>query len=315
MAWPWAGRAQQAEQTRRIGVLLPAPEGDQLYLGRLTTLREALGKLGWVESRNLHIEYRWSRVDATLFRTHAAELVNLSPEVIVTTSTPTVRALQQATATIPVVFVTVSDPVGDGFVASLAKPGGNITGFSNYDPAVAGKWMEIVRELSPGVRRVALLFNPTTAPYPLFVGTLRDAGRSSNLDVVESHVHSVPDTERAIAACASEPRASVIAIPDTFTVVNRTALIEAAARHHVPVVYPFASFPRSGGLISYGVETADQYRAAASYVDRIIKGARPAELPVQQPTKFELVINSKTAKVLGLTIPPTLLARADEVIE
>jgi len=315
VAWPLAVRAQQAEQIRRIGVLLSIGESDPLSVMRVKSFQEGLRELGWVEGRNVRFDNRWAEGDADRYRRHAAELVSLGPDVILTGGTPAVRALQQATRTIPIVFVSISDPVGDGFVASLATPGGNTTGFSNYDPAMVGKWLELLKEIAPNTKKVAVVYNPDTAPYSIFLPQLKNAMQSFAMQMVPMLVRSVAEIESAIAALGRQPAVGLLAIPDSYTYVHRALLTSQVAKHRVPAVYPFSVFATSGGLVSYGVETADQYRRASSYIDRILRGAKPGDLPVQAPTKFELVINLKTAKALGLTIPPALLARADEVIE
>src|SRR5262249_29274894 len=267
------------------------------------------------EGRNVRFDNRWAEADADRYRTYAAELVSLGPDVILASSTPAVRALQQATRTIPIVFVSISDPVGDGFVTSLATPGGNMTGFSNYDPTMVGKWLELLKEIAPNTKRVAVVYNPDTAPHSIFLPPLKDAMHAFAMQMVPTLVRSVAEIESAIAALARHRAAGLLAIPDGYTYVHRALVTAQAAKHRVPTVYPFSVFAMSGGLVSYGVEIADQFSRASSYVDRILRGAKPSDLPVQAPTKFELVINLKTAKALDLTIPPTLLARADEVIE
>jgi putative ABC transport system substrate-binding protein len=315
VAWPLAARAQQAEQMRRIGILMSIGESDPLSVMHMKSFQEGLRELGWVEGRNVRFDYRWAEGDADRYRTYAAELVNLGPDVILTSSTPAARAQQQASRTIPIVFVSISDPVADGFVASLATPGGNMTGFSNYDPAMVGKWLELLKEIAPNTKKVAVLYNPDTAPHSIFLPPLKEAMQAFAMQMAPTFVRSVGAIESAIAALGREPAAGLLAIPDGYTYVHRALVTTQAAKHRVPTVYPFSVFAKGGGLVSYGVEIDDQFRRAASYVDRILRGAKPSDLPVQAPTKFELVINLKTAKALGLTIPSTLLARADEVIE
>ena len=315
VGWPPSARAQQAEQMRRIGVLLSTSESDPLAGKRMKSFQEGLRELGWIEGRNVRFDNRWAEGDAHRYGAYAAELVSLGPDVILTGGTPSLRALQQATRTIPIVFVSVSDPVGDGFVASLATPGGNMTGFSNYDPAMVGKWLELLKEIAPNTKKVAVVYNPDTAPDSIFLPPLKNAMHSFAMQMVPTLVRTVAEIESAIAALGSEPAAGLLAIPDSYTYVHRALFTTQAAKHGVPAVYPFSVFATSGGLVSYGVEFTDQFRRASSYVDRILKGAEPGDLPVQEPTKFELVINLKTAKALGLTVPPSLIARADEVIE
>jgi putative ABC transport system substrate-binding protein len=315
VAWPLAVRAQQAEQMRRIGILMSIGESDPLSGMHMKSFQEGLRELGWVEGRNVRFDNRWAEGDADRYRTYAAELVSLGPDVILTSSTPAARAQQQASRRIPIVFVSISDPVGDGFVASLATPGGNMTGFSNYDPAMVGKWLELLKEIAPNTKKVAVVYNPDTAPHSIFLPPLKDAMQAFAMQMAPTLVRSVGEIESAIAALGREPAAGLLAIPDGYTYVHRALLTTQAAKHRVPTVYPFSVFAKGGGLVSYGVEIDEQFRRAASYVDRILRGAKPSDLPVQAPTKFELVINLKTAKALGLTIPPALLARADEVIE
>jgi putative ABC transport system substrate-binding protein len=310
-AWPLAARAQM----RRIGVLSSISESDPLSVIRMKTFQEGLRALGWVEGSNVRFDNRWAGGDADRYPTHAAELVSLGPDVILTGSTPAGRALQQATRTIPIIFVSISDPVGDGFVASLAKPGGNMTGFSNYDPAMVGKWLELLKEIAPNTKKVSVVYNPDTAPHSIFLPPLKDAMQSLAMQMVPTLVRSIAEIESAIAALGREPATGLLAIPDIYTYVRRALVTSLAAKHRVPAVYAFSVFAKSGGLVSYGVEVNDQWRRASAYVDRILRGAKPGDLPVQEPTKFELVINLKTAKALELTVPQSLLARADEVIE
>jgi putative ABC transport system substrate-binding protein len=309
---PRAAQAQLPEQGRRIGVLFPGAEGDPYYSPRTTALREVLKELGWVEGRNVRFEYRWTQADPDRNQAYAVELVGLAPDVILAAGTPPVRALRQSTSTIPIVFLSVSDPVGDGFVASLAKPGGNSTGFSNYDPSMVGKWLQLLKEIAPNTKRIAVIFNPDTAPHAIFLPSIVAAAPSLGVDAVPVQVRNGPEIENSIAALGREQTVGLLAIPDAFTVNQRDLLTTLTARHRLPAIYPFPAFC---GLISYGVDNVDQYRRAASFIDRILKGARPGDLPVQQPTKFELVINLKTAKALGIAISPALLARADEMIE
>jgi ABC-type uncharacterized transport system substrate-binding protein len=314
-AWPATARAQQPDRVRRVGLLTSFAADDPEARARVAAFMEGLQALGWVEHRNVRVDYRWSAGDAETIRRHAAELVALAPDVILSQSTPALAALQKATRTIPIVFVSVSDPVGDGLVASLAKPGGNITGFSNYEPTLAGKWLELVREVAARVERIAILFHPGTAPHSIFLPPMEAAASSLAVKLIPARVHNNTEIESAIATLGREPGGGLFAMPDSFTNVHRKSIIASAALHRVPAIYAFRFWAADGGLMTYGVDVRDQYRRAASYVDRIFKGEKPADLPVQQPTKFELAINLKTAKALGLEVPPTVLARADEVIE
>jgi ABC-type uncharacterized transport system substrate-binding protein len=314
-AWPATARAQQPDRVRRVGLLTSFAADDPEARARVAAFMEGLQALGWVEHRNVRVDYRWSAGDAETIRRHAAELVALAPDVILSQSTPALAALQKATRTIPIVFVSVSDPVGDGLVASLAKPGGNITGFSNYEPTLAGKWLELVREVAARVERIAILFHPGTAPHSIFLPPMEAAASSLAVKLIPARVHNNTEIESAIATLGREPGGGLFAMPDSFTNVHRKSIISSAALHRVPAIYAFRFWAADGGLMTYGVDVRDQYQRAASYVDRIFKGEKPADLPVQQPTKFELAINLKTAKALGLEVPPTVLARADEVIE
>jgi putative tryptophan/tyrosine transport system substrate-binding protein len=313
-AWPLAARAQQSERTRLIGVLTFSEESDPDGQSRLAVFRGALAKLRWTEGRNLRIELRWGAADLALFARYAAELVALGPEVLLADSTPCLEALRRQTRTIPIVFVTVADPIGQGFVASLAHPGGNITGFSAFDPPMAGKWLEMLTQITVPVRRVAVLFNPATTPY-LMLHAIEEAAPSVAVAVRAAPVNSDSEAEVMMAGLAHEERGGVLVLSSVFTVTHRKAIIAFAAQHRLPAVYSFPFFAADGGLMSYGVDLADLYRRAADYVDRILKGTKPADLPVQQPIKFNLVINLKTAKALGITIAPSLLISADEVIE
>lgn len=312
-AYPLAAMAQPAGPTRRIVVLLGNVEGDPLVQGRLKSFRDALRQLNWIEGNNLRIDLRWGGGDPARIRAQAAEAVGLAPDVILTTSTPPTRAAQQATRTIPIVFAGVSDPVGDGFVASLAKPGGNVTGFSNTDAAMAGKWMQLLKEITPGVKRIAVLYNPDTAPHSVFLPALEAAAPPLGVTLVRATVREPGAIDGVVAGLAGD--ASFAVMPDLFTTLNRAAIVAAAARHRVPAVYPFPFFAIEGGLISYGPDGDDQFWRAAAYVDRIFKGAKPADLPVQEPAKFGFVVNQKTARAQGIVMPSSILASADEVIE
>jgi putative ABC transport system substrate-binding protein len=300
---------------RRIAFLQPFTENDPEAQGRVAVLRQALAQLGWTE-RNVQIEHRFAAGDFAQIQAYAAEVVGSAPDVIVTSSTPILAAVKQATRTIPIIFVMVMDPVGQGFVASLARPGGNITGFSSIDFPMLGKWLQTLKEIDPSVKRITLLFNPHTAPYyPVFLRNFGGAAATLAAELSETPVRDEAETEAAMSAFAREPGGGLIAVPDPFIDTHRALVIALAERHRLPVIYGFQPFVREGGLISYAPDTPDIVRRSASYVDRILRGERPGELPVQAPIKFELLINLKTARALGLTIPPNLLAIADEVIE
>jgi putative ABC transport system substrate-binding protein len=315
-AWPFAARGQQNEPIRRIGLLMSYAESDAEGQRFVATFVEALQQTGWVPGRNVQIDYRWGGADRDHIQRFALELVGLKPEVIVAQATPPVAALQRATRTIPIVFVNVSDPVGSGFVESLARPGRNITGFSNFEPSMGGKWVGLLKEIAPHVTRIALMSNPETSPQARsYLPSIESAARSLGLRPVATPVHDSAEIERVISALGRDPDAGIIMLSDIFTLTNRELIIRLADQYRLPAVYPFRDFAKSGGLLFYGVNLASQFRQAAPYVDRILKREKPAELPVQAPTKFALVINLKTAKALGLEVPPTLLAVADEVIE
>jgi putative ABC transport system substrate-binding protein len=283
---------------------------------RVTALKRGLQELGWTDGRNIRIETRFAGADADRVRAHAAELVALAPDVIVGQTTPVIRALRQATSSIPIVMAAVNDPVEQGFVSSLAHPGGNITGFSFIDFQMVGKWLEMLKEAAPGVSRAALMFNPDMSPqYYLYLRSFEAMPRSIAAQVTASPVRDTGEVEAAMTKLGREPGGGLIVAPDAFTVVHQHLFIRLAQQHRLPAVYSYRIIVAQGGLMSYGPDPFDNFRRSASYIDRILKGAKPADLPVQQPTKFELAINLKTAKALGLEVPPTLLARADEVIE
>jgi putative ABC transport system substrate-binding protein len=314
-AWPLTVSAQQSGE-RRIAVLLGLAESDPESQIRVITMRDELKKRGWIEGRNLRLDIRWAAGEATLVRSLAKELVALQPDLIVGQSTPVARELLNETRTIPIVFAQVSDPVAVGFVQSFARPGGNVTGFTNYEyDTIGGKWLELLKQIAPRVRRVAIVFNPDTTPSELYLRSVDAAAPSFSVQATALRTRDAGDIEREIASFASQPDGSLLVLPDIFTGSHRGPIVSAAARHSLPAIYPYRFFAATGGLIAYGVEPVDIYRRLIDYVDRILKGEKPADLPVQAPTKFELVINLKTAKVLGLDVPPTLLARADEVIE
>ncbi len=314
-AWPLAGHAQQPERVRRVGVLIPYRETDPQAKAYVTAFAQALGRLGWVEGKKIRIDHRFAAGDPALYKTYAAELVGLSPDAILAGSSPAGAALREQTRTTPIVFVRVSDPVGQGFVQSLARPGGNITGFSAVDPPMMGKWLQLLKEIAPRVTRVAVIFNPDTAPFaPPLNRAIETAAPSFGMTVTLAPVHDDAGIEEAIAALAREPGGGLFCLPESFNTTHRDVIIATAARHSLPLIGT-SEFPKAGGLMSYWLDTVDGYVQAASYVDRILKGANPADLPVQQPTKFSLIINLRTAKALGLTVPPALLAIADEMIE
>jgi putative ABC transport system substrate-binding protein len=315
--WPLAGRAQQADRMRRIGVLMPLAADDPIGQARIAALREGLEKLGWAEGRNIRIDTRWTTTgDVESMQRFAKELVALQPDLILTQSTPITAMMLQETRTIPIVFALVADPIGSGFVASFPQPGGNVTGFVTMEPTMAGKWLELLKEIAPRVARVAMLFNPATATYAEYwLNPFKAAAASFVVEAIAAPVHERSELDSVIAAQAGEPNSGLIVMPDTFTDAHRVEITSLAARYHLPAVYPYRQFTAVGGLLSYGDDLIDNFRRAPTYVDRILKGAKPSELPVQAPVKFELVINLKTAKALGLEVPPTMLGHADEVIE
>jgi putative tryptophan/tyrosine transport system substrate-binding protein len=314
-AWPLAANAQSTDRVRRIGMLMGGGATDP-EARRVRGFVHGLEELGWMEGGNVRIDYRWDDGDADRRRRYAAELVRLELDAIATFGTPALVAIARETRTIPIVFMSVSDPVKLNFVASLARPGGNITGFENYEPAIGGKWLQLLKEIAGRVERVILLFNPDTAPFnELILQSLEGVAPSFAVQVKAARVHDATELEGALAAAAREPGVGLIVGPDNFVSQYHERITALAAEYHLPAVYPLRIFAASGGLLVYGIDLVDQARQAASYVDRILKGEKPADLPVQTPTKFELVINLKTAKALGLPVPPTLLARADEVIE
>jgi putative ABC transport system substrate-binding protein len=315
-AWPLVARAQQPEGMRRIGVLMGFAESDPAAQSWLAEFRGGLAKRGWTEGSNLRIELRWGAGDGERIRRLAKELVDLQPVSIFGQTTPVIDALARETRTIPIVFAAVADPIGSGFAASFAHPGGNITGFTSVDPALGGKWVELLKEIAPRTVRMALLFNSATAAAPqFFIPSIQAAASSFAVEVSATPVHAKEEIEGVIAAQARNPGGGIIVMPDVFEAANRDLIIALAARYGVPAIYFTRFFSESGGLISYGDDRAEPFRQAADYIDRIFKGAKAADLPVQAPIKFELIINLKTAKTLGLDVPPTLLARADEVIE
>jgi putative ABC transport system substrate-binding protein len=316
VAWPVVVSAQQPDRVRRLAVFMNLPEHDPEARRSLDALRQGLAALGWIEGRNIHIDYQWTTDDPNRIRASAAALVRSAPDVILASATDGLAAFQQETRTIPTVFVSVSDPVGQGFVESLAHPGGNITGFTAFEFSMGGKWIETLKEIAPSIQRIAVLFNPKTAPYfALFLRSIEDAAATFSVKPIATPVQDVAEIETAIMALAREPSSGLICPSDSYTSTNRTTIISLAARYAIPAVFAWREFISDGALVTYGIDRVDQYERAPTYIDRILKGTRPADLPVQQPTKFELAINLKTAKALGLSVPSTLLARADEVIE
>jgi putative ABC transport system substrate-binding protein len=308
-AWPVVARAQQGERVRRIGVLFAGPENDPVWKPRLSAFMQALADLGWTDGRNVRMDLRWSGLDDTnRLRALAKELVGLQPDIIVTTSTPSTAAVQRETRTIPIVFSGVGEPVGRGLVARLDRPGGNTTGFAVFEPTLGGKWLDLLLEIAPGLKRAAFMFNPDTAIASAYMPSLETAARSLKVEPIIAHIHSDAEIARAIIALGHEPGGGLVVVPDGFIAGHSAAIILAAARSNVPAVFWSLDFARDGGLLAYGPDLVDINRRAATYVDRILRGEKPGDLPVQLPTKYELVINLKTAKALGLTIPETLLA-------
>jgi putative ABC transport system substrate-binding protein len=312
--WPLAGRTQQGESIRRVGMLMPYSKGDADGQAVIAAFQRRLQDLGWAEGSNIRFEIRWAGGDPDKARTFAKELIGMTPDVIVPSSNQVTTILQQETHTIPIVFVLVGDPVGSGYVASMAQPGGNLTGFAVLENAIAGKWVETLSEIAPQVRRVGFILHPET---PANIGLLHaaEASATSGIKLVPLGVHNAGEIESAVTAFAAQGNGGLIAAPHAITFANRDLIVELAARYRLPAVYAFRNFATSGGLISYGTNPIMMWREGAAYVDRILKGAKPADLPAQFPTKYELVINLKTAKALGLTVPPLMLGRADDVIE
>jgi putative tryptophan/tyrosine transport system substrate-binding protein len=314
-AWPLWARAQQGGSMRRIGILLPVAADDTEFQTRVGAFLQGLQQLGWAIGHNVRIDTRWAGASATEIRRHAAELVALAPDVILAHGVPTLGPLLQATRTVPIVFPTAADPVAAGFVDSLARPGGNATGFMDLEYGMAGKWLELLKQIASGVTRVAVLRDPATPTGPAQFGVIQAVAPSLGMEVNPVNVRDASEIERAVGAVAHFPNGGLIVTPSGWASVHRELIVKLAAQHKLPAVYFGRYFVAGGGLISYGPDLSDQYRRAAGYVDRILKGEKPADLPVQAPTKFELVINLKTAKALGVEVPATLLARANEVIE
>jgi putative tryptophan/tyrosine transport system substrate-binding protein len=316
VAWPLAAHAQQAQRMRRIGVLIGFAETDPDAQSWLAAFRGALAKLGWTEGSNFRIELRWAGDDPDKMKTFAKELVDLRPDAILSVTTPVTDTLVRETQTIPIVMVTVADPISSSFVTNLGRPGGNVTGFALYEPSMGGKWLELLNRIAPGVTRVALLFNPTTSvPIKFYMASIQAAASSFTIQTSSAPVHAQDEIEGVIAALAGNPGAGLIVMPDLFNTINRDLIIAVAARYRIPAIYFFRSFADSGGLISYGPDFAEQYPRAAEYIDRILKGEKPGDLPIQMPMKVPLIINLRTANALGLDVPLGLLNAADEIIE
>jgi putative ABC transport system substrate-binding protein len=315
-AWPIAPRAQQSDRVQRIGVLLPVDENDPLVKPFVSAFTQALADWGWTVGHNVQMDLRYAGGDINRMRALAQELVGLQPDIIATVGAPAIVALQRETRTIPIIFVTVADPVASGIVPRLDRPGGNVTGFANFEATLGGKWLELLSEIAPGLRRAAIMFNPDTAPAATYMASLETVARSLKIGLIIAPVHSDGEIETAIIALGREPGGGgLVVMPDGFMEVHRAPIISAAAQNKVPAVYPVSWYIRDGGLLSYGPNLLDPFRRAATYVDRILRGAKPGDLPVQLPTKFEMVVNLKTAKALGLAIPPSIMLRADEIIE
>jgi putative ABC transport system substrate-binding protein len=313
--WPLGARAQQSNRLRLVGVLFAMSPSDPESELRVRAFEAGLRELGWTEGRNLRLEYRWAPGDAALLHSQATELVGLAPDLILATSTPVLGALRQGNP-LPIVFVQVTDPVGGGFVPNLARPGGYLTGFTSFEFTIGSKWLEALKHVAPEIKRVALIFSPDTAPFAhLFWQPVVEAAPAFDVEPIQVPIRDVGQIEHAIEAFARAGNGGLMVLPDVSSTNYRDLIIALAARHRLPAVYPYRHFAASGGLMSYGTDVADVFRRAASYVDRILKGAAPGDLPVQAPAKYEFVINLKTANTLGLTVPPLWLGRADEVIE
>jgi putative ABC transport system substrate-binding protein len=315
-AWPLAARAQQPERIRRIGVLMARAANDPEGQKQAAALKRGIEEFGWSPGRNVEIEYRWPAGDASRAQALANELVNWRPDILVANSTPSLVAARQATSTIPIVFVAVFDPVAQGFVQSLAHPGANITGFGSEEPSIGAKWVQLLREIAPRLETITVIFNPDSAPFArMFLPAMEAVRASSAFELTIAPVRNETELDRAIAVAGRQQSGGLIALPDSFLNSRHEMIVALTARQHLPAIYSVSEFTRSGGLIAYGIDRADLFHRSAAYVDRILKGEKAADLAIQQPTKFELAINAKTAKSLGLTVPDMLLATADEVIE
>jgi putative ABC transport system substrate-binding protein len=318
VAWPGAVHAQQSDRLRRIGVLLSAAANEPEFQSYLAAFTQELRQLGWTEGQNLRIDVRWNAGDAGLARIYAAQLIGLMPDAILAASTMNLTVIEQATSTVPVVFVQVADPLTQGLVASMRQPGGNATGFSLFEFSVGGKWLDLLKEIAPGLARVAFMFNPDTAPYfKFFMPVMEAAATSLGMQLIAAPIGAAAEIEPALARFARQPNTGLMMPGDSFTRLHQTLIADLAGRYHLPSIAGSTDFAKDGGLMDYSpyVGVDRQYRQAATYVDRILKGAKPGDLPVQAPTKYRLAINMKTAKVLGLTVSPNLLATSDEVIE
>jgi len=313
-AWPLAARAPQGNRMRRIGVLMPTDENDSEGRRRVSAFTQALAGLGWTGGR-VRMDLRWAGGEIDRIRALAQEMVGLRPDIILANATAVIAVVQRETRTIPIVFVGGGDPVASGIVARLDRPSGNVTGFVTNEATMGGKWFELLAEIAPGLKRAAIMFNPDMAAAPAYLPSFETAARSLKIDTITAPVHSDVEIETAIIAVGREPGGGLVVTPDAFMAVHRAAIISAAARNNVPAVYPQSYFAREGGLLSYAPDLVDPFRRAAAYVDRILRGAKPGDLPVQLPTKYEMVVNRKTAKALGLAILPSIMLRADEVIE
>jgi len=314
-AWPLAAHAQQSERMRRIGVLMNRAADDPQGQARLSAFQQALQQLGWIDGRNARIDIRWHENDADRVRTYVQELIALAPDIILADGTPSVTALQHVTRTLPIVFAVVGDPVGAGFVDSLSRPGGNVTGFMVWEYSFSGKWLELLKQIAPQVTRAAVIRDPTVSVGTAEFSSIQAVAPALGVEVTPIGVEDIGVIERAVEGLARSANGGLIVTGGAYPVVTRDLIITLAARHKLPAVYPFRDMVTAGGLVSYSPDYVDQFRRAAGYVDRILKGEKPADLPVQAPTKYELVINLKTAKAIGLDVPATVLARADEVIE
>jgi putative ABC transport system substrate-binding protein len=315
VAWPLAARAQQGD-VRRIGVFMPGDVNDPVAKPRLSAFTQALADLGWTDGHNVRMDLRWAGGDINRIRALAQELVGLQPDVILASGTPATVAVERETRTIPIIFVNAAEPVASGIVEQLDRPNGNVTGFAVFEASLGGKWLELLSEIVPGLKRAAIMFNPDFAvTASVYMPSFEMAARSLKVAPITAPVHSDGEIETGITALGREPGGGLVVMPDTFMNVHRALIISAAARNNVPAVYTLSLYPRDGGLLSYGSDPIDILRRAASYVDRVLRGAKPGDLPVQFPTKFEMVVNLKTAKALGLTVPQSILLRADEVIE
>jgi putative tryptophan/tyrosine transport system substrate-binding protein len=314
VAWPVPARAQQGDGVRRVGMLIAGADNDPLMLARVVAVREVLSSFGWVEGRNLRIELRFGTGDTDRMRSGAADLISFSLDVILTTSTPATKAIQQQSQGVPIVFATVNDPVASGLVKNLARPEGNVTGFALYEPSIAGKWLELLKEAAPHVETVAFLYDPANAPEA-YLSAFEAVARRLEVQAVKSPVRNVEDIVRTIDGLAAAPNGALLLPNDNTTLGHRELILRLAIQHRLPAIFPAIYHGNEGALLAYGIDTLDQYRGAATYIDRILRGAKVSELPVQFPTKFELVVNLKAAKAIGLTIPAEFLLRADEVIE